>query len=669
MTGHAGAAPHGAGRAMRAEDVASIVAVPDVALSPDGRVVAYTRVDVDLEHDEYRSAIYVVPADGGEPARLTRGAGRDWAPRWSPDGRWLAFLSDRDGKPGQLYLLPVGGGEPHRLTSLAGGAGPAAWSPDGARVAFCARVSKDQPPDDRAAQGMWTKRPRVVTRGAYKADGSGYTFDAVSQLFVAALDSGAVTAFTAGEADHAAPAWSPDGRRIAYVRGRTGPMDLRAYDVWVMDADGRHARRLSEDAGRAVAPSWSPDGRTIAFYALDTQDAALGDAMVRVWLVPVDDGPARPLTAGYDRAVALARQPEATSPPAWSPDGRTLVVPIADAGCVHAARVAVADGAVAAVVGGARQVQALSAGAHRIAFSATDWSTPADVYACDRDGTHERRLTRLNDAWLSEVALPHVEHRLFDGPHGGTLDGWVVAPTDRRRPAPLLVEIHGGPHSYHGNAFPGGALHMFLLACRGWAVLALNPTGSGSYGKAFQDGIRGRWGEHDLPEQLAAVDALVADGIADPARLAVSGYSYGGFMTAWTTSHTDRFKAAVVGAPVVNAESFHGTSDIGPWFTPREVGGDLVGHRELFRRLSPIHSIEHVTTPTLVVHGEADDRCPIGQGEEWYIGLLAIGRVPTEFVRYPGQSHAFRGSGRPSHRIDLFRRAAEWLERYTVAER
>jgi len=669
MTPHDGGAPQAEGRAVRAEDVAAIVTVPEVALSADGRLVAYTRAEVDLEHDEYRSAVYLVSADGGEPVRLTQGGGRDWAPRWSPDGRWLAFLSDRDGKPGQLYLLPVGGGEPHRLTSLAGGAGPAAWSPDGSRIAFCARVSKDTPPDDPAARERWTKRPRVVTRGPYKADGSGYTFDAVSQVCVATLGSGAVTQLTAGEADHATPAWSPDGQRIAYVRGRTGLMDFRLFDAWVSDADGRHARRLSDSAGRAVAPAWSPDGRTIAFYAHDTQAPELGDSMVRVWLVAPDDGPARPLTPGYDRSVALARLPEATPPPAWSADGRTLVVPIADAGCVHVARVSVADGAAGTLVAGARQVQDLSVRSQRVAFCATDWRTPADVYVCDRDGAHERRLTRLNDGWLSEVALPHVEQRRFDSPHGGTLDGWVVHPTDRRRPAPLLVEIHGGPHSYHGNAFPGGSLHVFLLASRGWAVLALNPTGSGSYGKAFADGIRGRWGEHDLPEQLAAVDALVRDGIADPARLAVSGYSYGGFMAAWTTSHSDRFKAAVVGAPVVNAESFHGTSDIGAWFGPWEAGGDLVGHRELFRRLSPINYVERVTTPTLVVHGEADDRCPISQGEEWYIGLLAVGRVPAEFARYPGQSHAFRGSGRPSHRIDVFRRVAEWVEGHTVATR
>jgi len=252
---------------MRAEDVASIVAVPDVALSPDGRVVAYTRVDVDLEHDEYRSAIYVVPADGGEPARLTRGAGRDWAPRWSPDGRWLAFLSDRDGKPGQLYLLPVGGGEPHRLTSLAGGAGPAAWSPDGARVAFCARVSKDQPPDDRAARERWTKRPRVVARGAYKADGSGYTFDAVSQLFVAALDSGAVTALTA--------AYQPDGLNIGANLGRAAGAGIPQHlHLHVLPRWSGDTNFMTSVAGVRVMPQALNDSWEQLRPAWPTQDGA-----------------------------------------------------------------------------------------------------------------------------------------------------------------------------------------------------------------------------------------------------------------------------------------------------------------------------------------------------------------------------------------------------------
>ncbi len=216
-----------------------------------------------------------------------------------------------------------------------------------------------------------------------------------------------------------------------------------------------------------------------------------------------------------------------------------------------------------------------------------------------------------------------------------------------------------------GNAFLHSAFYAYVLAARGWAVLALNPHGSGSYGRAFAHAIRGRWGEHDLPEQLAAVDALVGEGVADPERLAVAGYSYGGYMTAWTIGHTDRFRAAVVGAPVTNLESFHGTSDIGLWFGSFEMGGDLVGHRATYRRLSPVHAADRVTTPTLILHGEADDRCPIGQGEEFFAALVAAGKAPAELVRYPGQSHLFPGTGRPSHRVDFNRRVVEWVERHT----
>ena len=203
-----------------------------------------------------------------------------------------------------------------------------------------------------------------------------------------------------------------------------------------------------------------------------------------------------------------------------------------------------------------------------------------------------------------------------------------------------------------------------MLASRGWAVLTLNPTGSGSYGRDFAHAIRAKWGEHDLAEQLAAVDQLIAEGVADRDRLAVAGYSYGGFMTSWTIGHTDRFKAAVVGAPVTNQESFFGTSDIGMWFAPWEMGASLTEGRETFRRLSPINYVDKVTTPTLVLHGEADERCPIGQGEELFTGLVAAGKVPTEFVRYPGGSHMFIAQGRPSHRVDFNRRVVDWVTRH-----
>jgi len=660
-------------RAARPEDLAAIVLVSDAQVSPDGGAVAFVRTEIDAHADEYRSEVWVAGTGGGEATQLTRGgrlglhggqppAGwHDTAPRWSPDGRTLAFLADRDGG-NQLYLLPLAGGEPRRVTALRHGAGPAVWSPDGTRIAFRAEV------DAHAEPGEGASRPRAVTRAQYKGDGFGYTFDRRHQLFVLTPADGRVTQLTHDDVEHAGPAWSPDGRRLAFVRARAGAGDYSLFDLWTMDAAGGDARQLTREVGRAVAPAWSPDGASIACFGSDEQEAGFGDPMVRVWLVPPAGGSPRRLTGGYDRAAVLARPHEVSAPPIWSPDGRAVTFLAADAGRGHVVRATVPDGAVATVVGGDRQIQSVTAAAGRLAFTATDPAIPGDLFVSGTDGSGERRVTDMNGAWLNEVTLPRVEHRRFSSPHGGELDGWVTQPADGRRPAPLLLEIHGGPASYAGPIFPVGLWHTYVLAAQGWAILQLNPVGSGSYTKSFAHGIRGCWGERDLPEQLAAVDALVADGTADADRLAVAGYSYGGFMTSWTITHTDRFKAAVVGAPVVNLESFHGTSDIGPWFGEWEMRGDVVTQRETYRRLSPINYVERATTPTLIVHGEADDRCPIGQGEELFVGLVAAGRVPVEFVRYPGQSHGFRATGRPSHRIDVVRRVVDWLARHVPAE-
>jgi dipeptidyl aminopeptidase/acylaminoacyl peptidase len=366
--------------------------------------------------------------------------------------------------------------------------------------------------------------------------------------------------------------------------------------------------------------------------------------------------------------MVILPRPATTPGPVWSTDGASVTFVAADAGNAHVVRAEVSTGAVRAVVAGERQVQSASpaTAAGRIAFVATDPLTPSDVFVCRWDGSDERRLTRVNEGLLARLSLPRVERRTFTTPHGESIDGWLIRSRDGEAPSPLLLEIHGGPHSFHGNLFTLGSFYRYVLVSRGWTVLALNPTGSASYGKAFAHGIRGRWGEYDLPEHLAAVDALVAEGIADDRRLAVAGYSYGGFMTSWTITHTHRFKAAVVGAPVVNLESFHGTSDIGMWFIPWEMRGDIDGGRETYRRLSPINYVDRVTTPTLIIHGEADERCPVGQGEELFIGLVAAGNVPTEFVRYPGQSHLFLSSGRPSHRLDVNRRVIAWVEKHTL---
>jgi dipeptidyl aminopeptidase/acylaminoacyl peptidase len=650
---------------MDAADLLAFKTIPDLDISADGTRVAYVVTWIDTEKDEYRSTIHVAPVEGGAPVEFTRGAARDSAPRWSPDGSQLAFLSDRVGGERQLYVMSARGGEPRQLTTFSGHAGTATWSPDGTKIAFSARIWGEPRPEDPEARKRWEQRPRHVTKAQYKTDGHGYTFDARAQLFVVDVATAQTKQLTAGDFEDRAESWSPDGRRIAFSRTRGGKGEYSWSDIWVADVATGAVLRLTENVGRAVSPTWSPDGSTIACFGTDAQESGLGDPMVRVWTVPSRGGQPRRLTERYDRGAVLLPPPTITPGPIWSPDDASVTFIAGDHGNTHIVRAAIADGSTAVVVGGERQIGFVSANpGTRIAFAAGDLASPSDLFVTAWDGSGERRLTELNNEILAQLAPVYGERRTFTSPHGGTIEGWLFTPRDRRGPAPLLVDIHGGPASFSGNLFSLTYFYRYVLASRGWAVLTINPTGSGSYGRDFAHRIRGKWGEHDLAEQLAAVDQLVAEGVADADRLAVAGYSYGGFMTSWTIGHTDRFKAAVVGAPVVNQESFFGTSDIGAWFAPWEMGASITDGRETFRRLSPINYVDKVSTPTLVLHGEADERCPIGQGEELFAGLVAAGKVPTEFVRYPGGSHMFIAQGRPSHRVDFNRRVVDWVTRH-----
>jgi dipeptidyl aminopeptidase/acylaminoacyl peptidase len=598
------------------------------------------------------AALAVSPAGGGW--RALSAAERSGV-GLAPAGDRIAFLRAVEDVP-QLHVEDLDG-EARALTSVPDGIAAFAWRRDGAGLVAVAGATVGRPPhapwssahDGVAADG----RVGPVPRG---------------RLVAVGLD-GALRELTSG-ADDRAPAVSPDGAWLAFARLAPHRDGRPGADLWRMPLGGGEPEPLRTGLALAISPSWSPDGATIACFGTAEPRLGPSDPGVHAWTLPAAGGRAERVAPGLDRSVGLLpRLPAAGPGPTWLPSGEVLFA-VLEAGAVHLVAADPATGAVRTVVGGERQVLRYAAGGGRVAFAMTSSLEPSAAAVVAPDGARPaerpvelvapRRRAAAGDAELV------VERRAFPAPAGGGRDGWLLRRRDLAGPAPLLVTYHGGPHGFAGPAFPAGHLHRHVLAQRGWLVLALNAVGSGSYTTAFADAIHGRWGEADLPEHLAAVDALVAAGEADPERLAVAGFSYGGYLAAWTIAHDDRFRAAVAGAPVADLRTFWATSDIGRWFVPIQMAAEPWEAPERYERLSPVAHADRVRTPLLILCGDDDARCPLGQAQQLHAAVQAAGHAECELVRYPGADHNFPSGGRPSHRLDYNRRAVEWLERWTL---
>ena len=644
------------GRHLGPDDVYRFRTASDPRLSPDGRRVAFVVSTPDEKQDRDVPHVWVVPAEGGEPAQWTHGESGETSPRWSPDGRRLAFLARR-GEPAtpQIWVMDAAGGEARRLTSQAGGVLDLAWSPAGDRIAHVALVRP--PAEEPAAQA----RPVVARRLQYKMDGLGLVGEARTHLFVAGLEAGEPRQLTDGDFFVAGLAWAPDGGEIAFASAVHEDRDLDlASHLFAVPAAGGEPRRLTDGPGGTAAPAWSPDGQRIVFVG--TREA--GDAMPSLYGVDAaGTTPARDLLPGFDRTVMAGAPGYPGGPPQVSADGGSVVFCARERGCVHVHRLRLADGRVEPLVtGDDRVVSGLSAAGEVVAYLYATPEHPADLFVHGPDGG-EHRLTELNRELLAGITVVTPARRRFTAPDGVEFEAFVLRPPVAGGPAPLLVDIHGGPHNAFGPRLWPPYLHWQELVGRGWVVVAPNPRGSDGYGRAFMESVNGGWACRDQQDFMAVVDALVAEGTADPARLAVTGYSYGGFMTSWLVGHTRRFRAAVAGGVVSDLRSAYGTSDVGASLIGRlAAGADLAEAWERYDELSPIRSADRIETPLLILQGEADDRCDMGQAEQLFAVLRRRRRV-VELVRYPGASHVFTVNGRPSHRADYLRRVVEWVTR------
>ena len=645
-------------RLITVDDFAKLRSVGDPQRSPDGKWVAYTVSAIDVEKDKRDTDLWMASWDGAEQVRLTSGPDGESSPRWSPDGRYLSFLASRgteeEKKTGaQVWLLDRRGGEARKLTDIKGGVGEYAWSPNGKRLALV--VSDPDPADEPEKMEGWkrkTKPPVVVDLYRFKRDRSGYLKTPASHLWLFDVEAGKAEQLTKGSYDDGAPAWSPDGTHIAFIGDRGSDPDRTPNsDLYVIEAKaGAEPRRLTDfpgsDDGR---PAWSPDGRQIAFFRGE-EPRFEAYSINKLAVVPAEGGPATVLTGTLDRGVG--------GPILWSADGKSLLVLVDDDRAVYAGRVPAAGGPVEPLTTGRRTVSNISLGADGALTLLAGTATEIDeVHALETDGKL-RRLSHQNDALFAELRLATTEDFTSKSKDGTVVNGLLVKPAayEAGKRYPTLLRIHGGPNGQDEHGF---SFERELFAANGYVVLAVNYRGSSGRGSAFQRAIFGDWGRKEVMDLLGAVDAAVALGVADPARLGIGGWSYGGILTDYTIATDTRFKAAVSGAGSALQLSMYGSDQYIRQYE-NEIGLPWKAQDKWIRISYPFFKADRIKTPTLFLGGEKDFNVPIIGGEQMYQALKSLG-VATQLVVYPGQFH---GITMPSYVRDRYERYLAWYDKY-----
>lgn len=663
-------------RGFQPEDYYRIVSVGEVAVSPMGTFVAFTVTSVVEEKNDRHREIWLQPLSNarpdGEAFRITDPTAESSSPSWSPDGGLLSFSSRRGGDQNPVWFLRVDGpgGEAFHLEGVEG---PPVWSPNGEWIAYLKAPGAGESGQNGEDREGWiapdaitsTLDPvrfdgRVITSMRYKEDGvltlrPHYSVSEKSQLHVVPAQGGSATRLTDLPFDVSSVEWSPDGRHIFFAGDEYEDDEFNSQntgDLWTIPVTGGPARRLTTNPGTESSPSVSPDGRRMAFLSTPARGAETDLLVVEIGSDGSFRGEPVNLTPGWDLLPG---------DPGWTREGEFLRFSAGIGGNRHLFGVPAAGGRVEQVTTGDRQLASFSFSVDDrvMAFTATDAVTPTELYVATGDGATEQKATGFNDRWLREITLMPAERLTWRVSDGTEIEGWVVRPVGYREGGsyPLILKIHGGPHSAYGNTF----FPVFhVLSAAGFFVLYSNPRGSSGYGYDFLYATRGEWGIVDKEDYLAGVDAaLIRYSEADPDRLGVSGGSYGGFMTNWLTATTDRFQAAVTSRSIADWESWYGTSDAQN-LTEFEFFGPPWEQRDLYRRLSPLSYVENVTAPTLIIHSEDDFRTPISEGEQWFMALKKRG-VPVEMVRYPRSSHGLSRTGEPWLLVDRLERIRSWF--------
>lgn len=671
-------------RKMVPEDLYKLKLVSDVQMSPCGSWVVYVKTVFAGEENEEQSHIWILDVESGEEKQYTYGPKSDSQPRFSPDGRYLAFvrqvsLGNGQGEDRQIWLISLAGGEAYQLTSMRYGASMPVWAPDSQSLAFLSQVGLDDEYEklikpmseqDRKEEKKKKQNEAFVTRDLrYKFDTSGLFSEKRMQIWVVEIkEKDKPKQVTNGQWNKGVPSWSPDGKRLAFAGNDSTQADYeRISDIYVVDVDTTEYFSVTGRSGAFYHASWSPDGKTLG--VIGHTNEYYGATLLKLWLFPVLlNSEGRLLTADFDRGIGNVVGSD-TRPGGfgsfdifWSPQGDTIYFTASDQGANHLFRVNISTGEVNRLIDGKRELYSVSMDAKRekIVAAVSSITLPGDIFLF---AGSERRLTEVNQEILDELELADAEEITFKGADGWDIQGWLLKPIgfEGGKKYPLVLEIHGGPHTAYGYSF---YQEMQLLAAEGYVVLFTNPRGSDSYGQLFNQACQKDYGGKDYEDLMKAVDYTISLGYVDETKLGVTGGSYGGFMTNWIVSQTDRFAVAVTHRSISNWVTFYGVSDIGPWFTDSEHG-ELTPWENLDElwNISPMKYVDKVTTPIQICHSENDLRCPMEQAEQFYTALKILKRE-TEFVRHPRSNHELTRSGPAILRVDRFHKNLEWYRRY-----
>ncbi|MBV9496739.1 MAG: S9 family peptidase, partial [Acidobacteria bacterium] len=656
--------------------------IADPQLSPDGMQAVYVLTEVDEKGDRYTTSLWSVETRAGAtPRRITNGP-RDTHPRWSPDGRTLAFLRAGEGKdgktaPAQIQLLSLSGGEPHTLTSLESGVDSIVWAPSSRQIAFTASSKPDSGKKDDEKKKEKDERKsdvRVINQAVYRSNGAGYAdFSEHTHIWlIDAIDDAKAKQLTSGEFDESEPKWSPDGTRLFFTSGRVaeGYYDENdPEDLYSMAAGGGEMTKIADVTGAIGRFTVSPDGKWIAFVASDGKVVRSYD-QPDLFVVATTGGEMRNLTATYDYDVLAGLTGDQRSPRGarqqralWSSDSKTLYLTASEEGRANLKKIDVASGKLDTWTNGNQEILNFTMRGGRTVALVSTPTRIADLYLVGADGALSQ-LTDVNRKLWDEVTLTEPEEIWYPSFDGRKIQAWIQRPPnfDPTKKYPLILNIHGGPHAAYGFTFD----HEFQwMAAKGYVVLYPNPRGSTSYGQEFGNLIQYKYPGDDHKDLMAGVDAVIAKGYIDPQKLGITGGSGGGVLTNNAITLTDRFAAAVSQRSISDWASWWYTGDFTmfqpTWFrkAPFEDPSDFVAR-------SSITNVDKIHTPVMFIEGESDYRTPPAAGGEALFRALKYLHRPTVMVRFPGESHELSRSGKPWHRVERLQHIVGWFDHYLM---